>query len=1096
MTDTTLIDAAPAPAPRPRALSALEIAAALELPPPTPEQVAVIEADPAQPALVIAGAGSGKTETMAARTLWLVANGHAAPGEILGLTFTRKAAGELAVRMAERVAALRAKGLMPELGEPDPAAELLDAPRVSTYNAFAAAIFRDNAALLGFDGDGVVLGEAASWLLARQIVVDSDDPRLADLDAGVDKVTGAVVAIAAALSENLADPKAVASYADDIRSLTDLPAGGRGAYADVEKDVVERIAALPLLVDLAQQFQRAKFERGYTEFSDQIATAMRIVEANPEVAQTLRDQYRFVILDEYQDTSVSQSRLLSTIFRGEPVMAVGDPHQSIYGWRGASASNLAEFRDWFGCRTQLALSTSWRNGTRILAAANRIIEPLSAQSAVEVKPLAPRPGADEVPITVAFEETLAEEAKAVADWFAGKLRDRSLWKTPKGETEPAPPSAALLLRARANLDAYLEAFKAAGVKYHVLGVGGLLSEPVVADLVAALAVIARADSGSELIRLLVGSRWRLGPRDIVALRALASWLAKRDHTHRPLSDVALQALRSSVAADESLSLVDALDFLVQAPDDHGMVATAGFSEVGLARLREAGELFAQLRRRIRLPLGELTALVIEKLDLDIEVAANESRPGGLRALEAFADAVAGFEQLGASGDVADFLGWLREAQSRERLTPRTEPPEPGCVQVLTIHGSKGLEWDVVAVPRLVEGELPNPSATSTGWLTFGGFPYSFRGDRDALPDFDWRSCETRREVSDGVKRFKEQERERLLLEDRRLAYVAVTRARSHLLLAGSFWASQTKPRDPSRFLQEMAEAGIIDPLPEAPASAERAEGDELPTLPWPRDPLGTRRPRVEAAAEAVRAAEPTVGDPRLALELRLLLEEHRRRVAGGSPSEPPMRVPASRFSDFVNAPDETLAQVRRPMPERPYRATRLGTLFHAWVESRSDESVVGGFDELDDLDFETADELVAVDAERFAKLRETFAASPWADLKPVDVEREIHLPFDGRVVICKIDAVYQHGDRFEVVDWKTGRSPVDAADLERKQLQLALYRLAYASWRGIDPDLIDAAFYFVADDTVIRPERIDTELDLLDRWRTAFPMQGSAPRTA
>lgn len=1087
MTDLTLIDAT-APEPRPaRTLSAREIAAALELPPPTDEQVAVIESDPTAPALVIAGAGSGKTETMASRTLWLVANGYAAPGEILGLTFTRKAAGELAVRMAERIAALREKGLMPVQGEPDPAAELLDAPRVSTYNAFAAAIFRDNAALLGFDGDGVVLGEAASWLLARQIVVDSDDDRLADLDAGVDKVTTAVVQLAAALNENLADPEAVAAYAADIRSLSELPNGGRGRYGEVESAVVERIAALPLLVELAVRFQRAKFERGYTEFSDQIATAMRIVEANSEVAATLREQYRFVILDEYQDTSVSQSRLLSTIFVGTPVMAVGDPHQSIYGWRGASASNLAEFRDWFGCRTTLSLSTSWRNGARILAAANRIIEPLSAVSAVEVKPLAPRPGADELPLTIVYEQTIAEEAARVAEWFRDRLADRSLGKTPTSETEAAPPSAALLLRARANLEAYLAAFRAAGVKYHVLGVGGLLAEPVVADIVAALAVIARADSGSELIRLLVGSRWRVGARDIVALRSLASWLAKRDHTHQPLSEIALEALRNSVAAEESLSLVDALDFLAHAPESHGIIATAGFSEAGLARLREAGELFARLRRRARLPLGELTSLVIESLDLDIEVAANESRPGGLRALEAFADAVAGFEQLGQSGDVADFLGWLREAQSRERLTPRTESPEPGCVQVLTIHGSKGLEWDVVAVPRLVEGELPNPSATSTGWLQFGGFPYAFRGDHDALPVFDWQACETRAEVVQRMKQFKEEEKQRLLLEDRRLAYVALTRARSHLLLAGSFWASQSKPRTPSRFLTELADAYLIDELPEAPEFAELPEGEALAPTEWPRDPLGTRRARVEQAAEAVRTARPQVADERLATELRLLLEEHRERLAGGAPGTPPMRVQASRFSDYVNAPDETLAQVRRPMPERPYRATRLGTLFHAWVEERSTVPIVGGLDELQDLDLEAADELIAVDEELFAQLRETFLASPWGGLVPVDVEREIHLPFDGRVVICKLDAVYQHGERFEVVDWKTGRSPNGAADLERKQLQLALYRLAYASWRGIDPDLIDAAFYFVADNTVVRPERIDTEEDLLRRWREAFP---------
>jgi DNA helicase-2/ATP-dependent DNA helicase PcrA len=122
-----------------------------------------------------------------------------------------------------------------------------------------------------------------------------------------------------------------------------------------------------------------------------------------------------------------------------------------------------------------------------------------------------------------------------------------------------------------------------------------------------------------------------------------------------------------------------------------------------------------------------------------------------------------------------------------------------------------------------------------------------------------------------------------------------------------------------------------------------------------------------------------------------------------------------------------------------------------------------------------------------ARLQETFSRSVWADRRPVDVEREIHLPFDDRIVICKIDAVYTDGERYQVVDWKTGKAPKDAADLERKQLQLALYRLAYSKWAGIDPSLIDAVFYFVADDRVIEPARIFDEEELLALWREAFP---------
>ncbi len=210
--------------------SALDIARELELKPPTPQQQRIIQA-PREPALIVAGAGSGKTETMALRVLWLVANGHASPAEILGLTFTRKAAGELSVRMRDRITALRRKGMVPERepgSDPDPAAELLDAPTVSTYNSFASTIFREHAPLVGYDGDAVVLGEAAAWLLARDVVVASSDLRLADANQSVDRVASAVHRLSNAIGENVADLDAIEAMGTRFAGLAALEPGGTG----------------------------------------------------------------------------------------------------------------------------------------------------------------------------------------------------------------------------------------------------------------------------------------------------------------------------------------------------------------------------------------------------------------------------------------------------------------------------------------------------------------------------------------------------------------------------------------------------------------------------------------------------------------------------------------------------------------------------------------------------------------------------------------------------------------------------------------------------------------------------------------------------
>ena len=1060
-----------------RRLSADAIADALGRSRPTAQQRAVIEA-PLTPALVVAGAGSGKTETMANRVLWLLANRIVEPGAVLGLTFTRKAAGELGTRIRDRIADLAVAGLLPADND------VFEAPTVATYNSFANLIYRDNAILLGREGEGAVLGEAAAWQLARSTVSRSTDPRLPDLERNLEQVTAAVLAVSRALAENVADRDTVRAFARRFARVTDLPAGStRGDFPAVA-DLATTIGALDVLVDLAAEYEQAKLARGVIEYSDQVAFGLAILAVQPRVAAELRDRFRVVLLDEYQDTSVVQTRLLAELFAGHPVMAVGDPNQSIYGWRGASAANLEQFAGRFGAgEARFALSTSWRNGRRILDLANAVVAPLSTGARVPVDRLDPSPVASGRPVEVHFHETVLEEAAATADWLADRLDERG--------ADGSVPSAAMLFRARKTQPYFLQALRDRGIPFHVLGISGILAEPEIADLVAALTVIDDPGAGIELVRLLAGSRFRIGVQDLHALGGLASWLSERDLAQRPLPKEARERLRSSVVPGDSGSIVDALDFLGTARPGH--TALERFTDTGLERLRDAARLLARMRSRVGLDLPDFITLVEQSLQLDIEIAANEYRPLGTANLDAFYDALSGYLSIDDAATLGGFLGWLREAEQREDLAPRPEDPEPGTVQILTIHGSKGLEWDVVAVPRLVEDELPAKPRDNRGWTLFGQLPWPFRGDADELPVFGWESAATRKEVKTALDEFTVAVRERAVDEERRLAYVAVTRARHSLLLSGSFWASQVRPRGPSRFLAELAGVDLIPPQPDAPAADENPLGDDLDRLVWPMDPLGTRREAVEEAAAAVRRAAPAVSGP-WSGEVELLLAERAARLGAETSVPVPSRVPASRFKDYVTDPAAVAQSLRRPMPERPYRATRLGTLFHRWVEERS--GFRGGTETIDAVTTELDADDAALDRAALETLRRTFEQSPWGSKSPVEVEREVHLPFDGRVVICKIDAVYSLGgtdeaERFEVVDWKTGRAPSDADDLERKQLQLALYRLAYARWRGIDPDRVDAVFYFVAEDEVVRPERLFDEDDLVTLWRGAVGADGS-----
>ncbi len=1130
--------------PNRREFSAVEIAEKLGQHRPTDEQRAIIEA-PLGPALVVAGAGSGKTETMAARVLWLVANGHVAPDEVLGLTFTRKAAGELAARIRERLVQLGASGLLGAAtvsrstdaasapGDSSASRALVDAftqPTVATYNSFASSLYRDHAVLIGRDPDGVLLREASAWQLARELVTSSRDERLAELDLSVDKITASVLQLAHAVAEHDADIADVRRVITDFLAVADLPLGDRYPRQSAFDALMELGATLPI-VDLVEQLQQVKHRDGYVEFADQVSLALSIVRRHASVAEQLRDRYRVVLLDEYQDTNVAQTWLLAELFGGTPVMAVGDPHQSIYGWRGASASNLDDFAARFTSAGgepvgRYSLSTSWRNGTTILQAANVMVEPLNARGGVAVETLRPSPVASSEPIDVAFEETLHDEARVVAAWLAERVAEPPPGAKPgavDAEGRPLKASAALLMRNRATQPVFLAALREAKVPVHVLGIGGLLEQPEIADLVSALAVIDDPAAGTELVRLLAGPRWRIGVADLHALSRIASWLRDRDLAQRAFSDEVKARLRASVARTDGVSLVDALDFVATASDGHSQLAA--LSPAGLERLQDAGRLFATLRTRTALDLPDLVLTVEHELMLDIEVAANPSRTMGEAPREAFHEALDGYLALADHATLGGFLGWLREAEWRDNLSPRSDDPEPGTVQVLTIHGSKGLEWDHVVTPRLVVDELPSkPRDGTTGWLKLGVLPYELRGDAAELPVFAWRGAETRKELLQRREVFSDEVGAHLEREERRLAYVAVTRARHRLLLTGSFWAGQTKPRGPSPFLLPLEERGLIGVLPTKPDNEENPIVDDESDEPWwPVDPFGARRAGVVAAAERVRAADPTVrGDDRRGWqrEIDLLLAERAERLAAPGRVTVPLRVPASSFKDFITEPAEVAERLRRPMPQRPFRATRLGTVFHRWVEQRYGIAALP--DAVDGLDAEfdlaagglagaasggvaggvsgSAEVLDGIDPHALDALQATFERSEWAARTPVDVERELHLPFEGRILVCKIDAVYSTDPDFdpvrdrgsgraprsvEIVDWKTGKAPRDDADRAAKELQLALYHVAYARWAGLPLDSVTAAFYFVADDAVLRPTSLPDEAELRSLWRAA-----------
>jgi DNA helicase II / ATP-dependent DNA helicase PcrA len=1019
-----------------------------------PEKIQAIENAPLDsPSLVVAGAGSGKTELLAVRVLWLVANGYARPEQILGLTFTKKAATELSKRIFEALIKLRESAFWPE----DLEFEFVS-PTISTYNAFSNQIFRDNSLALGYESESTLLSEASAFQLAREVCVrygSSVSGSLSDLELNLDNLVQKVLELSQAMSDNGASAESVRELveqtADRIGSLPKKEGQeveSRFGYID---DMVQALRPTPLIAELAEWFQKEKKKRSFVDYSDQVSLAYKAVTEIDQAGQRVRENFTQVLLDEYQDTSVLQTKLLSTLFARASVFAVGDPNQSIYGWRGASSANLDQFAVDFGSAKHFSLQTSWRNPTRVLELANRISEPLAQAPSYErqqdaferVLPVKLVAKQDAVSGTTdfVFEQTIEKEAEKVASWLKPAVSSGL--------------SCAVLMRKRSSMALFVEKLQQQGIEVEVVGLGGLLELPEIVDLVSALKVVQRSDAGSELIRLLTGARWRIGVKDIDRLFVIAKKLS---------------GPRQEGVFREELTIVEALDVVL----NQKLELLKEFSDASLSRLQEAARLFQNLRSATALPLTDFVRVCAEELWLDIELRANPKLQNPLAQLQSFYEIVAGFGVGSAGLLLGQFLNWLDYAAKKERFEIPKVTPSQGVVQVLTVHAAKGLEWDYVAIPNLVEDDFPSKPRSVSGWLTGAELPFPLRGDAGALPVFSLTEAKIQGDAKEAVENFKSDNKEHQLREELRLIYVAITRSKQALLCSGSYWKpANSGSRKPSRFITELAK-GVFD-FPDL----ESAENplDLLPrSKSWPLEPIGEthRTMVVEASARVEEATKklPSISESDLASsklheEIDLLLREQDDRIRALSEVTLPVRIPASKFKEFVSDLPGQAANYLRPVPSRPYRATKTGTAFHSWVE-----------------DFLIAE--VDNPSDEIADLSEVFKNSRFKDLEQADIEVEINLTRGLNTFVCKLDAVFKVGERFEIVDWKTGAAPKTKSDQESMALQLALYRFAYSELRSIPIEMIDVSFYFVADDKELVPEKVPGPAELIEIWEKLF----------
>ena len=932
------------------------------------------------PLLIVAGAGTGKTEVITRRIAWLVATRRALPSEILGLTFTDKAAAEMQLRVDQLV----------PYGFADTA--------ISTFHAFGDRLIREFAYEIGISPDARVLSRAETVVFLREHLFElglQDYLPLGD-------PTRFLAALASLFGRCRDEDVSPARYAEfaaglaaaaEVTAIEGVDAGDLEATREVARRQVELAGAYARYTELLAA-------GGSIDFGDQVALALRLLRESAAVRRTVQARYRYVLVDEFQDTNPVQSALVGVLAeRHRNITVVGDDDQSIYRFRGAAISNILEFRERHrGART-VVLRRNYRSTAPILDAAHRLIrfnDPDRLESRVGIsKQLLPqRPVSATIPVRHQAFATGAEES----DWIAAEFRRRI-------DAGVHPRDLAVLVRANADADAVLRSLNVAGVPWRFAGTSGLYGRPEVRLLLSVLRAVADLDASADVYALAASEVYAVPADDLSAIMAAA----RRSHR-------------------SAWRVVDDLDARREGP----AVTSAGRTAIGrlagdlrrlrdLAHARPAGEvLYAFLRDS-----GWLAALAAAGTPAAEEALANIAR---------FFDIVRARSGLLVDDRavfLAPHLGTLIEAGD----DPATADPDPDvdAVSVMTVHKAKGLEFPVVVLPGLVAGHFPSAS----------------RRDPLAMPD----------ELVGGSPSTGDPH----VPEERRLFYVAMTRARDELILTHAADYGGARVRRVSPFVLEALDLPAIDAAGAAPALDPRQKLAALEPVDRPdrqaeagpiEGPLLLSHSAIDAYLTCPRRYQyaqvlriPTAPHHSIVYGSALhqaVQEFHRAEARGRILSDEELDEVLDRAwtnEGFVSREHELARLAAGREALHRFRAHQIapGAVRPAWVErefafSLGGDRIRGRFDRVDIV---SADGVAAPDPAAALGA----ASNPTADV----VEPTLELL--GRESVT-------------ITDYKSSdvRDPVKARQRTRDSLQLQIYAMAYEAMAGRLPDAVQLHF--------------------------------------
>lgn len=1035
----------------------------------TPEQNNAIK-HATSPGVIIAGAGSGKTTVMGARVMHLVKNENIPADGILGLTFTNLATGELRSQIRENLRELEAQKSLSN-GELDDFAE----PTITTYHSFSSKLVKEFGILLGIEPDHDIISDVRRNQICSKTISNSNLD-LVSLGATFGTILERVLKLDDSLSDTAVSTEALIEFDTELltKAATHSPDSPNSKF---EINARKRI----ILAQLVDEFRLMKLSYNVLDYADMTRIALELVKFE-KVQEQFQNQYKMVLLDEYQDTSIAQRKLLQTLFpSGHPVNAVGDPLQSIYAFRGASSRNISEFTTHFPLADgsdspRFSLPLTQRNGKNIVRAANALTDRLrQADAHPELSELVARDDLHPGIIHIASFETKEEEA----NWILSEIDKAKALGI-------APEQIALLFRERDGIDWALKFLNEANVAAQVRTKTDLLVVPEIVEIISMLRVIAQPAANSAWIRLLTGSRWQIGDRDLAIIGRVAANLA---HNQRVVGKRDLEStLQAAVAGSDLVENTAYGDAILE-------IATNGnpqLSPEAVLRIKNLNAEIEFLRYHAGEPLKNFVYRVASVSGLLIEtVAENERIKRGMDSnLRTFFSLVADFNSLIGETNLFAFLKWIEDSAKFKKKVEISGIAHKGAVQLITVHSSKGLQFDAVIMPTLAEGIFPS-SEGAENWVTNSFVvPLPLRDEKmhstlASYPDANVKWDTKYEKEYDALRKLNDS------LEERRLAYVGITRTRKFLALSTSAVDPTVKDlRAPSIFFKELLEVclNIVDngddeniaigPIHEFFAGKNKYINDKV-TGSWPIEINSDAFVRIKTSAATVkRLMSGTFIPERLpgtiadewdiaikAIEAEMSIVESPQKLV-----QLPESLSVTQIQHLARDEASFVANLIRPMPVEPVAAAAQGTAFHAFIENWAGGRLVSTLPSMDSLD---VTEQERIDTPTLSKYKETFKNSKWAKEFPFVVEAPFAISLGGYIVRGRIDAVYKDGDNYTLVDWKTN------AKANADTLQLAIYRLAWADSMNVPLENISASFYYVALDETVTPETFPSREEII-----------------